>query len=305
MKINVKKIAAFTGHKDCIYTLSRSGRHEKIYSAGGDGMVVEWDIGNKESGKVVAKVDASVYALHYISELDTLIIGQNYEGIHLVNAGDQQVLGSLKITESPIFDIKNHKNLLYIGTGDGNLFVVDVRDLSIVKQLKLSIQSLRSIAVNPHTNEIAAAFSDNYIRVLDIKSMKLKYHFPAHANSVFTVYYTESGEVLMSGGRDAHLKGWHAMDNYAPLNDIVAHMYAINNIAYRPDQKYFATASMDKTLKIWDAEQYKLLKVIDHARHGGHRTSVNKLLWSGDNRYLFSGSDDRSVLAWDLEFKDE
>jgi WD40 repeat protein len=58
---------------------------------------------------------------------------------------------------------------------------------------------------------------------------------------------------------------------------------------------------MDKSIKIWDAENFRLLKVIDKARHAGHGTSVNKLLWSEDQNRLLSVSDDRSASIWDIQ----
>jgi WD40 repeat protein len=59
---------------------------------------------------------------------------------------------------------------------------------------------------------------------------------------------------------------------------------------------------MDKSIKVWDTAQLKLLKVIDRARHTGHGTSVNKLLWMPFHNYLASASDDRSISIWDIEF---
>ena len=57
---------------------------------------------------------------------------------------------------------------------------------------------------------------------------------------------------------------------------------------------------MDKSIKVWDAESEKLLKVIDKSRHAGHGTSVNKLLWSDYNDQLISASDDRQISVWDI-----
>jgi WD40 repeat protein len=53
---------------------------------------------------------------------------------------------------------------------------------------------------------------------------------------------------------------------------------------------------------VWDTKELKLLKVIDRARHGGHRTSVNKLLWTSYNDQLLSASDDRTISVWHLIF---
>jgi WD40 repeat protein len=89
---------------------------------------------------------------------------------------------------------------------------------------------------------------------------------------------------------------------YAEHVSIVAHLYAINHLSFSPNGKYFATCSMDKSIKIWETNTFKLLKVIDKARHAGHGTSVNKLFWSGYRNQLISGSDDRTISIWNLNF---
>lgn len=107
---------------------------------------------------------------------------------------------------------------------------------------------------------------------------------------------------MISGSRDAKLKIWDVSADYQQVEEIAAHLYAINHIAFSPDGTHFATASMDKSIKVWDANEMKLLKVIDKARHTGHGTSVNKLLWTSYNNQLVSASDDRSISVWDVQF---
>ena len=62
----------------------------------------------------------------------------------------------------------------------------------------------------------------------------------------------------------------------------------------------FATVSMDKTLKIWDAITFDLLKVVDKARNEAHVTSINKLIWL-NNSELLTGSDDKQIMHWLVE----
>jgi WD40 repeat protein len=98
---------------------------------------------------------------------------------------------------------------------------------------------------------------------------------------------------------DAHLKEWQ-LGTYTQKNDIVAHLYTLNYIDFSSDMRYFATASKDKTIKIWEAETRKLLKVIDRGRHNAHQNSVNKVLWLPNSHQLISCSDDRTLIYWDL-----
>jgi WD40 repeat protein len=302
--VTVAKRRTLTGHRDSIYTLEAGpdGRH--FYSGGGDGMVAEWDLTDPENGKLLAKLPASVYGLHHVPERNLLVIGQNFEGIHLVDPDLRKEKGSLKFTEAAIFDLTSYGNTLFAATGDGMLTAIDLDTLKVKQKLQLSARSVRTLALNPERKEMAAGLSDNSIRILDLDTLTQLHAIDGHTNSVFTVRYSPDYRYLLSGSRDAHLKVWDPARHYELANSIVAHMYAINNVAYSPDGRHFVTCSMDKSIKIWDAEAFRLLKVIDKARHAGHGTSVNKLLWAGLDDGLVSCSDDRTISVWDIEFND-
>ena len=83
--IKVEKLHSLTGHRDCVYTLSPSDSADYFFSAGGDGMVVRWDLNQPEEGEVIAKLSNSIYALHAIPKSNLLVAGHNYEGIHVLD----------------------------------------------------------------------------------------------------------------------------------------------------------------------------------------------------------------------------
>ena len=296
--VNVSKSGVMTGHKDCVYTLARSPHPSLFFSAGGDGMVVQWDLENPNQGQLVARVPNSVYALHYLPERDLLVVGHNYEGIHLIDWQNRQEVGSLKCAQGAIFDITSYDGNLYIGDSSGTLIIADPDSLRVLDTRKYSEKSLRTIAIHETRREIAMGFSDNTIRIADANNLTVKEELKQHTNSVFTLAFQNNQ--LFSAGRDAHLRIWDVSEGYKLHEDIVAHMYAINHLSFSPDDKHFVTCSMDKSIKVWDAESFRLLKVIDKARHAGHGTSVNRTLWLDD--LLISASDDRTISAWDLEF---
>ncbi|MFN6943976.1 MAG: WD40 repeat domain-containing protein [Cytophagaceae bacterium] len=302
--ISVGKSGTFSGHRDCIYSLEAGGDNI-FFSAAGDGLVVEWNLSEPDMGKLVAKVANSVYALHFLREKNRLLIGQNFEGLHLIDLNTKKEIISSKITNSAIFDIISYKDRIFAGTGEGVLYVQNVDDLSVLAKLKLSDKSLRTLAIDTEGNFLVAGFSDNFIKVIDLKSLKVIRSFEAHKNSVFSLKFSPDGKYLLSGSRDAHLNVWDVEGEYSPVNSIVAHMYAINHIAYNKNGTLFATCSMDKAIKIWDATEFRLLKVIDKARHAGHGTSVNKLCWSAPQDVLISCSDDRLISVWDLKIKEK
>lgn len=297
--IQVKKQHTLTGHKDSLYTLCRYGE-STFFSAGGDGMVVLWDLEDPETGQMIVKVPRSIYAIAYSEERQLLVVGQNFSGIHLIDVREKKEVGSLKLTDSSIFDIQVTNDAIYIGTSSGELFKVSW-EMQLLKSVKLTDMSIRSLAIAPNGRELAVGASDHHIRVLDMETLEVKEDFKAHEISVFAVRYHPQMPVLVSTSRDARFKVWDVDNNYSLVEEVVGHMYAINHLDFSPDERFFATCSMDKSVKVWDAKEFRLLKVIDKARHAGHATSVNKLLWMDYRNWLVSCSDDRTISVWEID----
>ncbi len=300
-KIQVNKLHTLTGHNHSIFALTEGGDPQFFYTGAGDGMVVEWDLDRPKDGKLLANLPNSVYALAVDPIRNLLFIGHNFEGIHVIDLVNKKELWSRKLTSSAIFDIKVQGDLLYVATVDGVLLVIDIKEKSPLKHIKLSDSSLRVLAFNPTGDQIAIGCSDNSVTILRTDGLLPITRLESHTNSVFALEYSPDGKVLVSGGRDATLIIWDA-HSYKQLERIVAHMYAINFLTFREDGKYFVTCSMDKSIKVWDAHTFQLLKVIDKGRHAGHGTSINKVIWSHHRQHIIAGSDDRTVSIWELEF---
>lgn len=300
-KIQVNKSHTLTGHNDCIYALTEGSDPRFFYTGAGDGMVVEWDLDQPKNGKLIAKLPHSVYALAVDRERNHLIIGHNFEGIHVVDLSENKEIWSLKLTDQAIFDIKVFGSEILIGTGDGVLVVVDADEKAVKKHVKLSSKSIRVMSIASGKRQLAIGLSDHSIKILDLADdFQPVANLAGHSNSVFALSYSPDEQTLVSGSRDAQMKFWDTA-SYSLTENIVAHMYAINFLSFKEDGKYLVTCSMDKSIKVWDAIDHKLLKVIDKARNAGHGTSINKVLWSTYSDEVVSVSDDRTISIWQIE----
>ena len=300
-KIQVNKLHTLTGHNDCIYALIEGADPRYFYTGAGDGMVVEWDLDHPKDGVLLARLPHSVYALEVDPKRNFLIVGHNYEGIHVIDLEEKVESWSLKLSSAAIFDLKVFGDELFVATGDGVLIVVDMQLRAVKRQVKLSSKSIRVLAIAPEKKHLALGFSDHSIQVLDLAADAVPItRLEGHSNSVFALEYSPDAKILVSGGRDACLKFWNT-DRYLLEENVVAHLYAINYLSFREDGKYLVTCSMDKSLKIWDSTSRNLLKVIDKARNAGHGTSINKVFWSTYSGVIVSVSDDRSIAIWQIE----
>jgi len=80
------------------------------------------------------------------------------------------------------------------------------------------------------------------------------------------------------------------------LQTLEGHGGSVWSVVFSHDSRQLASASADRTVKIWDAETGKCLQALE-----GHGDWVHSVVFSHDSRQLASASGDRTVKIWDAE----
>ncbi len=80
----------------------------------------------------------------------------------------------------------------------------------------------------------------------------------------------------------------------ACLQTFEGHRSSVWSVAWSPDGTRVATASSDKTIKIWDLATGQCETI------NGHSDWVYSVAWSPDGRQIASASHDCTVKIWDL-----
>ncbi len=81
----------------------------------------------------------------------------------------------------------------------------------------------------------------------------------------------------------------------SPTAKLQPHSATILFLQYSPDGKYLATASKDKTVKLWDAVTRQQVRQLT-----GHTGEVTCVAFSPDSKRLASGSMDATVRLWEV-----
>ncbi|HOD82646.1 MAG: translocation protein TolB [Planctomycetes bacterium ADurb.Bin126] len=68
------------------------------------------------------------------------------------------------------------------------------------------------------------------------------------------------------------------------------------SFSWSPDGRLALTGSFDKTVRVWEVESGRFLRMLD-----GHAQRVRSVAWSPDGRLALSGSLDATVRVWDVE----
>ena len=295
--MQIERIDTFSGHRGPIYALEQGIESKLFYSAGSDGWVVQWNLEKPDLGKVIAQIEGSVYVMRLEPESSILWIGQNHEGIHGVDVGNQARIFSISMPKQSIYVIQFWGSQVWVGHDGGLITVLDRETKQVIRHVKAGQKSVRTMCLVGQ-GRLAVGYSDGWIRVFD-SGFELIESWQAHQNSVFSVVYRQDTKALYSVGRDALIKS-HSLVDKQELHAIPAHIYAINDLVFSPDGLHFATASMDKTIKIWETSSMQLKKVIDFARYGSHQNSVNRLIWTSYEDLLVSCSDDKNISVWKI-----
>ena len=262
---------------------------------------MEWNLDNPETGLLVASTESNIFSLCALPD-SRLAAGNMNGGLHWINLREPDKARLVQSHKKGIFDLRIIGNRLFSAGGDGVLTVWNIGSQYPEMSIQLSAAALRCIAYTPERDELAIGSSDSRIIFLDASTMRVTGEIrDAHTSSVFSLAYAPDGKTLLSGSRDAFLRIHSLSDNGNWMRDprspdLAAHLFTINHIVFSPDASLFATASRDKTIRLWDFQTGQLLKVTDVIRHGGHVNSVNRLMWTEDA--LLSASDDRTVSIW-------
>ena len=312
--MEILKIAHLKGHQGSVFKLVHAKIGKSILSGAGDGWIVEWDVHNPDTGKLLAKVDSNIYSLLFLPNIHAVIVGNMNGGIHFVDLEQPQNNKNIAHHQKGVFDIQYFNNQIYTLGGDGIVTRWNLSPFQSLESLQISTKSLRCMDYSQLRNEIAIGASDGNIYFLDTQLNLKNVIKQAHKNSVFSIKYSADSRHILTGGRDALLKIWHFNENAREisenpvlLTEIEAHNFTINDIKFNPQYpSVFATASRDKTIKIWHLNfqlgDAKLLKVINTVKNGGHINSVNSVVWISED-VLASASDDRSIILWKLIFE--
>jgi WD40 repeat protein len=304
-EVEIEKICEYNGHKGSIFALALSDDEQWLFSSGDDGMVVKWSLDKgKDDGEGILRIAGSVYALIHLMPWNMLVAGSSSGSLYFIDLNSHKILHQYARTTDPIYQLAFHQKTqtLYVLHGGGFLSEVSIPDFSEKRFRRLSEGHLRSMVIAGEEGKIFIGNSDHQIMELEAESGKVLHHWQAHDNSVFGLMHVPESSLLFSGGRDAHMNVWDLKKSYQEVQSIPAHNYTLNDFALSPDGDYFATASRDKTLKIWDTHSFQLLKVIDFARNMAHTHSVNRIFWLKSDNSLISCSDDRRIIRWRIAF---
>lgn len=157
----------------------------------------------------------------------------------------------------PVYDIHFQIDGSLAMTGGLDAFgrVWDLRTGRCIMFLEGHLKSILSVNFSPNGYHMATGSEDNSVKIWDLRRTECVYTIPAHTNLVSNVKFQPTGgHYLVTTSYDCKAKIW-THPNWAPLKELCGHEGKVMSADISPDCKYIATASYDRTFKLWMPEQ--------------------------------------------------
>ncbi len=191
-----------------------------VLSAGGDGMLTRWSIKERKTLESLQLSNRSLRCLDY----------------------------------SPL------RLELAIGASDGNIYLLDARDLSLRQTIRgAHDKSVFTLRYHPDHQRLFSGGRDAHLRVWDLESKtSMISEQPAHWFTVNSIAVQPGGRWLATASRDKTIKVWDAQD-YRLLKVLETvrdegHVNSVNNLLWTGYEHQLVSASDDRSLIIWTVQ---------------------------------------------------
>jgi ribosome assembly protein 4 len=323
---NVKPItrtsSTISGHSGSILSVLFSPNSNHLVSGSGDSTVRFWDLNTETLISTGNLHKGWVLCLSWSPDSKYVASGSSDNSIYIWDVCVGSPIGKPLTGHSglitclcwePIHLTKNC-SLLASGSRDGTFRVwnpISSTCLYTLSQHQSAITSLKW----GHTGYIYGASRDRTVSIWKdgriIKLLKGHSHWintlslstdQVNRNNVDSERMFKEvtmTEKLVTGSDDSTLILWpQPLDNDSICHRLIGHQGVVNHVSFSPDGRLIASASFDRSIRIWNGIDGTLLTIFR-----GHVGSVYLISWSPDSRMVVSCSKDTTLKIWNVDHK--
>ncbi|XP_046572197.1 coatomer subunit beta'-like isoform X3 [Haliotis rubra] len=184
---------------------------------------------------------------------------------------------------------------------NGNVHVWNYESQQLIKSFEVCDLPVRTARFVARKNWVITGSDDMHIRVFNYNTLERVHQFEAHSDYLRAIAVHPTQPYILTSSDDMLIKLWDWDKKWVCTQVFEGHTHYVMQIVINPkDNNQFASASLDRTVKVWQLGSSNPNFTLE-----GHEKGVNCLDYytGGDKPYLISGADDRLVKIWDYQNK--
>lgn len=287
-------IQQINGDGSFIMCLAFSPTEDQIAYAPLGTVVKIWDIGTRTNVMTLGGHTNNITCLSYSSDGNLLLTASEDKTIRVWNTNEWWCKNILNGHSGFILTAKFSPDNKFIASGsiDKSIHIWEVSSGSVRKILLGHSDRINALTFNQNRKTLITASDDTTIRIWDITEL---YTSKINPNSIFKSLPHNSDDtkyICVANYTTLCLIDKHSSQILLKKE---GHTDEISCACISPDDRYIASASWDKTIRIWDSMTGDCISILR-----GHLECVLTVAFSPDSSLVISSSLDNTIRIWDI-----
>ncbi|XP_046850429.1 coatomer subunit beta'-like [Xenia sp. Carnegie-2017] len=184
---------------------------------------------------------------------------------------------------------------------NGNVHIWNIDSQTLIKTFEVTDLPVRVAKFVTRKNWVITGSDDMHLRIYNYNTLEKIHGFEAHSDYLRSIAVHPTQSYILSSSDDMLIKLWNWDKNWQLQQVFEGHTHYVMQVVINPkDNNQFASASLDRTIKVW-----QLGSTAPNFTLEGHEKGVNCVDYfhGGEKPYLISGADDKAVKIWDYQNK--
>lgn len=285
-------------HTESVVSIIFGNDPSIFYSAGSDGRVLKWNLNDiKGIPTVLYDGEHLIKSIDISHDDEILMITTKNEGIYFVRTKElaqeaQAISHDPELVQNATFFPNEYKYLSV--NRQGNIRIKGFNMDSTVE--RSNEQQVNTVLLNKKGEEVLVGGKGGQLEIINDKSDSSYFIPELFAINALAI---SPDKKLLAIGREKGDAILYDLENKKIKRIISGHQSAVTDVDFSSDMKHLLTASRDRTTRIWDINNSRVMPLI----LDDHEDWVFCSRFTPDGKKVVTGSKDKHIRIWTIDFE--